>query len=90
MYCQAWASAVEAQEHIDKFGPVIKTTNGNLIQNPYVAIRNRAMDQVLIYGRELGLSPSSRSRLLIKPPQVSVAEQLFAIVRGVHQGDDSD
>jgi P27 family predicted phage terminase small subunit len=79
MYCMAWARWVEAEEQLTRIGPVVKTKNGNLIQNPYLAVANRAMDQMLLYARELGMTPSARSRIQL-PQQAtgpSLAEELF-------------
>jgi P27 family predicted phage terminase small subunit len=82
---------------VAKIGEVVKTRDGNLIQNPYLAVANRAMDQMLAYGRELGLSPSSRSRLSIAPPaeKPNLAETLFRLASereraASDQGGDQD
>lgn len=92
LYCQAWARWVSAEEQVEKIGEVVKTKSGNLIQNPYLSVANRAMDQMLVYGRELGLSPSSRTRLSVKieEPRPSLAETLFqmAVKQGAQDFDD--
>ena len=46
-----------------KLGTVVKTTNGNLIQNPYLSIANRAMMDMARLAVEFGMTPSSRSRV---------------------------
>jgi P27 family predicted phage terminase small subunit len=53
MYCQAHARWVEAETQLQRIGPVVKTKNGNLVQNPYLPVANRAMEQMLHYAREL-------------------------------------
>jgi len=42
---------------------MIKTTNGNAIQNPLVGMANRAMADMVRYATEFGMTPSSRSRI---------------------------
>jgi P27 family predicted phage terminase small subunit len=79
LYCQAHSRWVEAEEHVQRIGPVVKTKNGNLVPNPYLAIANRAMDQMLTYARELGMTPSARSRIQVpaQTASMSLAEELF-------------
>ena len=79
MYCMAWARWVEAEDQLSRFGMVVKTKNGNLTQNPYLWVANTAMSQMLLYSRELGMTPSSRSRIQVSTPSdaPSLAEELF-------------
>lgn len=44
-------------------GLVIRTKNGNLIQNPIVGIANKAWAETVRYAIELGMTPSARTRL---------------------------
>lgn len=75
-YCQAygrWAAAERAlREMSDKDrltkGMVIKTTNGNAIQNPLVGIANKALHEMVRCASEFGMTPSARSRVDAKPP----------------------
>lgn len=62
-YCTAYARHVEAEEQILKFGTVIKAPSGFLVQSPYLAISNKAMDQMTRMLVEFGMSPSSRTRV---------------------------
>lgn len=62
-YCQAWARWVEAETQLKKHGPVVKSPSGYPIQNPYLAIANGAMKQMLAFMVEFGMTPSSRSRV---------------------------
>lgn len=66
-YCVAWGSFVKAQQEIKKRGMIMKTKGGNLIQNPYLAIRNKSMEHMNKFGAEMGLSPSARARLGVTP-----------------------
>ena len=63
MYCRRRHAGWKPRSSSARFGPVVKTKAGNLVQNPYLAVANRAMDQMLLYARELGMTPSSRSRI---------------------------
>ena len=86
MYCIAWARWVEAEDQIQRIGPVVKTKIGNLVQNPYLAVANKSMDQMLLYARELGMTPSARSRIQVAAPEsTSLAEQLFAAAARMSQ-----
>jgi len=74
-YCQAygrWMTAERAIAEMAKRDPLtcgllIKTTNGNAIQNPLVGVANKAMADTMRYAVEFGMSPSSRSRISAKP-----------------------
>ena len=58
-----WATYIEAQHDLDRRGLMVKTRQGN----PYFGIRERALKACLILWRELGLTPSSRSRIAALP-----------------------
>ena len=62
-YCTAWARYVEAEEALKKFGTVIMSPNKIPMQSPYLSIANRAMDQMLKFLIEFGMTPSSRTRV---------------------------
>jgi P27 family predicted phage terminase small subunit len=40
---------------------VVKTSNGNVIQNPYLSIRNRAWEQIVKLAGSFGLTPADRN-----------------------------
>ena len=85
-YCTQWATYVEAQEQLRKFGLVVKTpiktitrrkrdgaelierTGGYIQQSPFLSVSNRASDLMLKFAVELGMSPSSRRRVSVAPP----------------------
>ena len=81
-YCVAYARWADAEAQVTKLGTVVKTANGNLIQNPYLAVANRAMDQMMKAASEFGMTPSSRSRVQVQQADAgpSLAELLFADV----------
>ena len=75
-YCQAygrWAIAERAIAEMGKRdlltgGLMIKTSNGNAIQNPLVGTANKAMSDLVRYAAEFGMTPSARSRIIAAPP----------------------
>ena len=70
-YCQAYGRWIAAERGIAQMaerdqltaGLMIKTTNGNAVQNPLVGMANRAMADMVRYASEFGMTPSSRSRI---------------------------
>jgi P27 family predicted phage terminase small subunit len=75
-YCQAvgrWQQAERALAEMAKNDPLtggllIKTSNGNAIQNPIVGIANKAMADMVRYCIEFGMTPSARSRIEATAP----------------------
>ena len=61
-YCQAWERWIEAEEALRKTGVIVKAPSGYAIQSPYLAIANKAMDQMRAFLVEFGMSPASRAR----------------------------
>jgi P27 family predicted phage terminase small subunit len=70
-YCQAHALWVEAIASIGRYGTMVKSPNGFPMQSPYVAVANKQVDIMVRIAAELGMSPSSRTRIRVgdKPPQ---------------------
>ena len=62
-YCQTWARWREAEDKIKEFGMVIKGRGGYPIISPFVAVANRAMNQMKAFLIEFGMTPSARSRV---------------------------
>lgn len=70
-YCQSyaqWARAIDiltgmADRDPATRGMIIKTKNGNHIQNPLVGIANKAARDMVRYAEQIGLTPSARSRI---------------------------
>ena len=63
MYCVIFSRWIKAEKMVRDKGEIIKTAAGNIIQNPYLSIANRALDQLNKLGAEFGMTPSSRSRV---------------------------
>lgn len=69
-YCQAYGRWAQAERAINKMAEndtvtgalMVKTKNGNAIQNPLVGTANKAMADMIRYAAEFGMTPSARTR----------------------------
>lgn len=79
MYCVLFVRWTKAEQVVREKGEIIKTTGGNIIQNPYLSIANRALEQLNKLGAEFGMTPSSRSRVKVDPsdPEHELEQMLF-------------
>ena len=76
-YAMAYGRWVQAERAIAKMaekdqltgGLMIKTSNGNAIQNPLVGTANKAAADMMRYAAEFGMTPSARSRIAAQPPE---------------------
>ena len=86
-YCQAYGRWVQAERTLAGMaekdmltrGLMIKTTGGNLIQNPLVGTANKAMADMVRYAAEFGMTPSARTRL--QNPGSGASENPFEAFR---------
>ena len=78
-FCIEVGRSIEAELVVRETSSVIRNSNGNLIVNPWIRIGDRARDAYIRIGAEFGMSPSERSRLIVKigEKEVSLAELLF-------------
>jgi P27 family predicted phage terminase small subunit len=78
-YCEAWSDFVDARNKLAESGAkVIKTKNGNIIENPYYSIKKRAMEILLRFQIEFGITPSSRMRIQVpKAPKGTLRDRLM-------------
>jgi P27 family predicted phage terminase small subunit len=67
-YCQAWGRWVEAEESLKRYGVVVKSPSGFPMQSPFLAIANKAMEQMRQFLGEFGMTPASRTRVHAEPP----------------------
>lgn len=67
-YCQSWGRWVEAERKLKETPPLLKTPAGYIQMSPWLTIANKERELMARYMVELGLTPSSRSRLAIKIP----------------------
>ncbi len=64
-YCASFSIWIDAQKQIQKHGVLIKAQSGFPMQSPYLAISNRAMTEMRKWMVEFGLTPSSRTRVVV-------------------------
>lgn len=62
-YCQSVDTWIEAEKLKRAEGLVTTTSNGTEVQHPAVNVANSALNNVLKFGREFGLTPASRTGL---------------------------
>ena len=62
-------SGVDAEDALKKHGVLVKSPNGSPMPNPYLAIANKAMEQMRALLAEFGMSPSSRTRVAVEVPE---------------------
>lgn len=68
LYCEAFARWKQANAQIMRFGTMIKSPSGYPIQSPYLAIANKAHEQMTKLLAEFGMTPSSRSHCTVAKP----------------------
>lgn len=74
-YAAAYGRWAQAERAINRMAAkdelnaalMIKTSNGNAIQNPLVGIANKAKADMVRYAAEFGMTPSARSRVDATP-----------------------
>jgi P27 family predicted phage terminase small subunit len=71
-YAVAWCRWVDAEAEIKKRGLVVKTSADFVIQNPFLAVANKCMNQMAQIESEFGLTPSSRSRIRMEEPNDTI------------------
>lgn len=75
-YCSAYERWVQAESALAKMaerdpltsGLMVKTTNGNVIQNPLVGTANKAMLIMLRFAAEFGMTPAARASIEVGIP----------------------
>jgi P27 family predicted phage terminase small subunit len=65
-YCQLFGRWSEAETDLKKSTLLIKTTSGNIIQNPLLGIANTALKLMNKCLLEFGMTPASRSKVSAK------------------------
>ena len=68
LYCEAYARWVHANQQIQQFGPLVKAPSGYPMQSPFLAIANKAFDQMRAMLTEFGMTPSSRTKVRVERP----------------------
>jgi P27 family predicted phage terminase small subunit len=62
-YCQAYGRWVEAERKLQEMPMILKMPSGYIQQNPWLTIANKQIELMMKFGSELGLSPTTRSRV---------------------------
>lgn len=85
-YCIAWGRWVEAEQNLAKYGTVMLSPDkGWPVQSPYLAIANRAMEQMAKFLTEFGMSPSSRTRIQVSG-QSATSDPMEELLAGRRSG----
>jgi P27 family predicted phage terminase small subunit len=66
-YCQSFSLWSDAAAKLKKFGTVVKGPTGLPVISPFFRIADLALKQMHRWAAELGLGPSSRSRIHVTP-----------------------
>lgn len=66
-YCEAWQTLVEAQEEIHERGVLVQGYRGGVVKNPALQVARDSAQTIRGFCSEFGLTPSSRSRLVVHP-----------------------
>lgn len=80
-YCTAYGRWVEAEQALKNYGVMLKSPGGFPVQSPYLAVANKAMEQMRSLLSEFGMSPASRSRVG-GLPIAEEADEFEAFLRG--------
>lgn len=63
-FCVSYDKWRMAEEAVQTHGILISTESGTVIKNPALTAANEALRQIASFGAQLGLDPSSRSRII--------------------------
>lgn len=69
LYCQAFDQWREAQNKLKRAQLVVTNSRGDEVVSPWVRVSNMAVQQMVRLASELGITPASRSRIKVEPPQ---------------------
>ncbi len=69
LYCQAYGRWVEAEDALRRYGFMVKSPSGFPMQSPYLAVANKAMEQLRSLLSEFGLTPASRTKVQVWEPE---------------------
>ncbi len=88
-YCQAYGRWVEAEERMRQTPLLIRTPSGYPQQSPWLSIANKQLELMAKFMAELGMTPSSRSRVnLGSDPRMAISDtplSLDALLEDVAQ-----
>ena len=64
-YCQAYGRWVEAEKRLAETPVLLKTPSGYVQPSPWLAIANKNLELMHKFMAEIGMTPSSRSRVTV-------------------------
>lgn len=64
-YCRAWGRYVDAETKVEATGVILQAPSGYPIQNPMLAVANKALAQCKDFWARFGMTPSDRTRVRI-------------------------
>lgn len=70
MYVETWAEWRSHKKTLAKEGYTTKAGNQTTIPHPCVGMKDRCLSQLVKLARELGLTPSSATGLLLTPEEI--------------------
>jgi P27 family predicted phage terminase small subunit len=79
--CIEWARYLDAMKRVADTGMVVQAPSGYPIPNPYLSIATKALSGCQKLWPELGLTPSSRSRVQAAGPLPSAGETETTLTR---------
>lgn len=87
LYAEAFARYLQAEEMLNKTGPLLKGRDGAYVKNPLHQVVRDNADAVKKYARELGLTPAARVGLKgdIDGQANSATAKLDAIIRAARR-----
>lgn len=83
-YCIAWSRSIQAELKLQDGNLVLTGKDGGVYQSPWLAVANKAHEQTVKYASELGMTPSSRTRLNANPSESKNASGLMDFVSKKH------
>lgn len=83
LYCDTWSEYVTVRQNVNKYGMILISPKTQMpFINPHMNAEAMLKKQLLQYLGELGLSPSSRSRLHVEPGMEPEGKSRFFKVAG--------
>lgn len=77
--CNAYARAIRADKEVEERGITFTTDKGFVVKNPAVGVGDAAWDRYKKFCAEFGLTPASRSRIQVKPPEKPTSDKDFLL-----------
>lgn len=74
-YCQAYGRWVEAELKLKETPPLLKTPAGYVQVSPWMSVANKQLELMAKFMSELGLTPSSRTRIGVVAPRRSTERE---------------